>query len=164
MEHILNCVYYLCHPSASLLPIDITVASSFDNFHVLPGCWCVAPFLWLLSVCFDLIALILQRVQLQVKIQGKHFSCGWYRTCICNLPFQEYIVCNKGSKQIMPSTVKHSKHEGGLRKAGLCLFHLRLVVGEVWFVPLTITAYFNLANAFKLHDCALQMPHKELLH
>lgn len=162
MKHILNCVYQLCHPSASLLAIDIAVASSFDNFHVLLGCWCVAPFLWLLSVSFDLIGLIPQRVQLQVKIQGKHFSCDWYRTYICNLPFQEYIVCNKGSKQIMPAT---AKCEGGLRKAGLCLFHFRLVVGEVWFVPLTITVHFNLANAFKLHnDGTLQIQHKELLH
>lgn len=162
MEHILNCVYQLCHPSDSLHPIHVAVASSFDNFHVLPGCWCVAPVLRLLSVCFDLVALILQRVPLQVKIQDKHFSCGWYRTYICNLPFQEYTVRNKGSKHIMTST---AKHEGRLRKAGLCLFHLRFVIGEVWFVPLTITVHFNLANAFKLHnDGALQMQHKELLH
>lgn len=110
----------------------------------------------------DLIALILQRVQLQVKIHGKYFSCGWHGTYICNLPLQEYIACNKGSKKIMLST---AKHETWLRKAGLCLFHIRLVVGEVWFVPLTVSVHFHLDNAFKLHnDSALQMQHKQLLH
>lgn len=76
-----------CHPSASLLPNDSVVASSYGNFHVWPGCWCMVPFLQLVSVCFDLIALILQNVQLQVKIQDKYFSCGWYRIYICNLTF-----------------------------------------------------------------------------
>lgn len=110
----------------------------------------------------DLIALILQRVQLQVKIHSKYFSCGWHRTYICNLPLQQYIACNKGSKQIMPPT---ANQEGWVRKAGLCLFHLRLVVGEVWFVPLTISVHFNLANASKIHnDGALQMQHEQLLH
>lgn len=106
----------------------------------------------------DLIALILQRVQLQVKIHSKYFSCGWHGTYICNPPLQEYIACNKGTKQIMPPT---ANHEGWVRKAGLWLFPLRLVVGEVWFVPLKISVHFDLANAFKkstmmvYHKCSI---------
>lgn len=159
MEHSLNCVYQLCHPSSSLLPIDIEVAFSFDNFHVLPGCWCVTAFLWFFQ--FILISYCPES-SIASENTWRSFSCCWYRTYICNLNFQEYIVCNRGSKQIKPST---AKHEGGLRKAGLCLFHLRLEVGEVWFVPLTITDNFNLCNAFKLHnDGALQMQYSKLLH
>lgn len=91
------------------------------------------------------------------------FNCKWkYRANIfhevdiehtCNLPFQEYIVCNKVSKQTMPST---AKHEEGFREAGLCPFHLRLADGKVSFVLTTV--HLNLVNAFKHHNnSALKM-------
>lgn len=50
-----------------------------------------------------------------------------------------------------------AKHKRQLNKAVLCLFHLRLVAGEVWFVPLTVTIHFNLYNPFEHKDGALQI-------